>query len=51
MEAKALAEEIGLPGELWRIHAAIGELRGERGDAEEAQRASLAAAQVVRTHP
>ncbi len=50
LEAKALAEEIGgLPGELWRIHAAIGELQGERGDAEEAQRASLTAAEVVRT--
>ena len=48
LEAKALAEEIGLPGELWQIQSEIGELRGERGDAEEAQRAFLTAAEVAR---
>ena len=47
MEAKALAEEIGLPGELWRIQTAIGELRAERGDADGARRAFLAASEVT----
>lgn len=47
LEAKALAEEIGLPGESWQIHAAIGELWDERGEPEEARRAFLASAEVV----
>jgi tetratricopeptide (TPR) repeat protein len=47
LEAKALAEEIGLPGELWQIQAEIGELRAERGEAREAQQAFLQAAELA----
>ncbi len=44
-EAEALAEEIGLPGELWQIKAALGEIHEEFGEAEEVRRAfGLAAA-------
>ena len=42
-EAEALAEEIGLPSELWQIGAALGELHEERGEQEKA-RASFARA-------
>ena len=44
-EAEALAEEIVLPGELWQIKAALGEIHEELGEAEEARRVfGLAAA-------
>ena len=49
LEAKALAEEIGLPGELWQIQAEIGELRAERGETKEAQQAYLKAAEIAQS--
>jgi hypothetical protein len=49
LEAKALAEEIGLPGELWQIQAEIGELRAERGETKEAQQAFLKAAEIAQS--
>ena len=49
LEAKALAEEIGLPGELWQIQAEIGELRAERGEGREAQQAFLKAAEIAQS--
>jgi tetratricopeptide (TPR) repeat protein len=47
-KAEALAEEIGLPGELWQIRSRIGELHERRGEAGEAQRAFSRAAQTLR---
>jgi tetratricopeptide (TPR) repeat protein len=47
-EAEALAEEIGLPGELWQMRARIGELHERRGEAEEAHQAFSRAAQVLK---
>jgi tetratricopeptide (TPR) repeat protein len=47
-EAEALAEEIGLPGELWQIRSRIGELHKQRGEAEQAQEAFFIAAQTLR---
>jgi DNA-binding SARP family transcriptional activator len=47
-KAEALAEEIGLPGELWQIGARIGELRERRGEVGEAQQAFSRAAQTLR---
>lgn len=35
--AQALAQEIGLPGELWQLHAAHGDLLREMGQGEQAQ--------------
>jgi tetratricopeptide (TPR) repeat protein len=49
LEAKALAKEIGLPGELWHLQAEIGELRAERGETHEAQQAFLEAAEIARS--
>ena len=46
-EARALAEEIGLPGELWQIWAALGELHEQRGEPEEAHGAFSRAARIV----
>ena len=46
-EARALAEEIGLPGELWQIWAALGELHEQRGEPEEAHSAFSRAARIV----
>jgi hypothetical protein len=46
-EARTLAEEIGLPGELWQIWAARGELHEQRGESEEARGAFFWAAQIV----
>jgi tetratricopeptide (TPR) repeat protein len=46
-EAEALAEEIGLPGELWQIWAALGELHERRGEPEEARDAFSRAARIV----
>jgi len=48
-EARALAEEIGLPGELWQIWAALGELHEQRGEREEAYGAFSRAARIVET--
>jgi tetratricopeptide (TPR) repeat protein len=47
-EAEALAEEIGLPGELWQIRGRIGELHERRGEAGEAQQAFSRAAQILK---
>jgi tetratricopeptide (TPR) repeat protein len=47
-EAEALAEKLGLPGELWRIQAALGELYGRRGETAEARAAFSWAAQTLR---
>ena len=46
-KAKALAEEIGPPGELWQIWARLGELRERRGEVGEAQQAFSRAAQIL----
>ncbi|HZC18276.1 MAG TPA: tetratricopeptide repeat protein, partial [Rubrobacteraceae bacterium] len=46
-EARALAAEIGLPGELWQIWAALGELHEQRGEPEEAHGAFSRAARIV----
>jgi tetratricopeptide (TPR) repeat protein len=46
-EARTLAEEIGLPGELWQIWAARGELHEQRGEPEEAHGAFFRAAGIV----
>jgi tetratricopeptide (TPR) repeat protein len=48
-EAEALAEEIGLPGELWQIRSRIGDLYERRGETEEARRALSRTAQTLRT--
>jgi len=45
-EARTLAEEIGLPGELWQIWAALGELHEQRGEPEEAHGAYSRAASI-----
>ncbi|CAN5755283.1 hypothetical protein BH20ACT12_BH20ACT12_02370 [soil metagenome] len=46
-EARALAEEIGLPGELWQIGAEAGELHEQRGELERARDAFSRAARIV----
>jgi tetratricopeptide (TPR) repeat protein len=46
-EASTLAQEMGLPGELWQIWAAIGELYEQREEPEEASDASSRAVQIV----
>ena len=46
-KAEALAEEIGLPGELWQVRARIGELYEQRGDAGKAREAFSRAAQIL----
>jgi tetratricopeptide (TPR) repeat protein len=48
-EAEMLAEEIGLPGELWQIRSKIGELHEQRGQTEEAREAFSLASQTLRT--
>jgi len=48
-KARALAEKIGLPGELWQIQSRIGELYERRGEAGEAREAFSLAAQTLRT--
>jgi len=48
-EAETLAQEMGLPGELWQITAALGELYEERGDEERARDAFTQAAQILRS--
>ncbi|MDX6381576.1 MAG: hypothetical protein QOI57_2600, partial [Rubrobacteraceae bacterium] len=47
-EARALAEKIGLPKELWQIQSKVGELYERRGEAEEAREAYSRAAQTLR---
>jgi tetratricopeptide (TPR) repeat protein len=47
-EVEALAEKIGLPGELWQIEARIGELHERRGEVGEAQQAFFRAARTLR---
>jgi uncharacterized membrane-anchored protein len=46
-EAAQLAEEIGLPGELWSIQAALGEVYQQHGDENQASQAFARAAQIV----
>jgi tetratricopeptide (TPR) repeat protein len=46
-EASTLAQEIGLPGELWQIWAAIGEVYEQREEPEEANDAFSRAVQIV----
>ena len=48
-EAEELAEKLGLPGELWRIRAALGGLYERRGEAGEARAAFSRAAQTLGT--
>ncbi len=48
-QAEDLAEKIGLPGELWQIRAALGELLEERGEREAADRASSLASRTLRS--
>jgi tetratricopeptide (TPR) repeat protein len=48
-EAAQLAEEIGLPGELWSILAAIGDHSLARGNQEQARRTFQQAAEIIRT--
>ena len=47
-KAEALAEEIGLPGELWQIGARIGEIHERRGEAGEAHQSFSRAAHVLK---
>jgi tetratricopeptide (TPR) repeat protein len=47
-EARALAEKIGQPGELWQIQSRIGELYEQRGETGEAREAFSRAAQTLR---
>ena len=46
--AEALAEKIGLPGDLWQIQCKIGELHEQRGQTEEAREALSLATQTLR---
>jgi hypothetical protein len=48
-EVKTLAEEMGSPGELWQIRAALGELHEDSGDEERAGRAFSWAAETLRS--
>jgi tetratricopeptide (TPR) repeat protein len=47
-EARALAQKIGLPKELWQIQSRIGDLYERRGETEEARAAFSQAAQTLR---
>ncbi len=47
-EAEALAEEMGLPGELWQVRAGRGEMHEHQGERREAREAFSAAAVVLR---
>ncbi len=46
-EAAQLAEEIGLPGEMWQLQAALGEVYERMGDKEQAQEALAKAEGIV----
>jgi DNA-binding SARP family transcriptional activator len=48
-EAEGLAQKMGLPGELWQIRTALGELHEECGDDARARDAFLQAAQTLRS--
>jgi DNA-binding SARP family transcriptional activator len=48
-EAQILAEQIGLPGELWQIQADLGELHEDRGERDAAQEAFDRAKGTLRT--
>jgi hypothetical protein len=48
-EAEVLAQEMGLPGELWRIRADSGELHEECGDEARAEDAFCRAARTMRS--
>jgi DNA-binding SARP family transcriptional activator/tetratricopeptide (TPR) repeat protein len=48
-EAEGLAQEIGLPGELWQLRAALGELHEERGEEERARDAFSRTAETLRS--
>ena len=48
-EAENLADEIGLPGELWQIRSTLAELHEEYRDRKEALRLYSLAAQAIRT--
>jgi tetratricopeptide (TPR) repeat protein len=48
-EAAALAEDIGLPGELWQIEIALAESFQRRGDVSQAQSACERAAAIVQS--
>jgi DNA-binding SARP family transcriptional activator len=48
-EAEELADKVGLPGELWRIQAALGGLYEQRGETGDARAAFSRAAQTLRT--
>jgi tetratricopeptide (TPR) repeat protein len=47
-EAEALAEKIGLPGELWQIRAKIGERHERQGEVDEAREAFSRAARTLK---
>ena len=47
-KAEALAEEIGLPGELWQMRSRIGEFYERRGEVDQAHQAFSRAAQTLR---
>jgi DNA-binding SARP family transcriptional activator/predicted ATPase len=47
-QAAALADTMGLAGELWHVYAALGELRRAQGDEAQAQEANSRAAAIVR---
>ena len=47
-QAQALAQKIGVPGELWQIHSRIGELYEQRGEDGLAREAFSGAAQTLR---
>jgi hypothetical protein len=46
-EAAALANEIGLPGELWQIEVALGEVYTSRGELELAYQTFIRAGAIV----
>ena len=48
-EAGALAEKIGLPGELWQVWSKIGELHERRGEDDKAREAFSGASQTLKT--
>jgi tetratricopeptide (TPR) repeat protein len=47
-EAQALAEKIGVPGELWQIQSRVGQLQERRGEDGQAREAFSGAAQTLR---
>lgn len=47
-EARGLAEQIGLPGELWQIEASLGDLHRGLGNGSEARRYRCRAAEILR---